>query len=352
MPDGDEVWLKRGDQPSRRSPIIRSELRIGDYLAHFERGPALMRQNCNEAALREANAAIALAPTLYARYNRAIILLALGRWREGFEEYRQTEVCEPFTRPRVRDALKAGLKLWNGEEIAGKRLLLLHAHGFGDTIMTLRFVQLLRKIGADVRLLMPDELKVLAAQVAPINRTGELDEADYVCPMLYLPGLLGITPSDVYGEPYLSVGQDKVGRWRGHLGPGRHIGIAWTTKAPVPGDYPRPIPLDRLVNALSAPGTQLHSVQKQGGLEALRLGVRVHEIENFADCAALMLAMDHIVSVDTAALHLAGAIGHPRVDGLLSHWASFRWLAPWYANVRLCRQTSPDDWDSALEQLA
>jgi ADP-heptose:LPS heptosyltransferase len=64
-----------------------------------------------------------------------------------------------------------------------------------------------------------------------------------------------------------------------------------------------------------------------------------------------MMEMDMIVSVDTAALHLAGAIGHPKVVGLLSHWASWRWLAPWYENVRLCRQAAAGDWSSALAQI-
>jgi ADP-heptose:LPS heptosyltransferase len=109
-----------------------------------------------------------------------------------------------------------------------------------------------------------------------------------------------------------------------------------------------------LVDALGGDlqrAANLHSVQRQGGLEALAHGVRVHEIGDFADCAAMMLAMDRIVTVDTAAVHLAGAIGHPRVELLLSHWASWRWLAPWYANVRFRRQTIADDWDSALAQL-
>ena len=64
-----------------------------------------------------------------------------------------------------------------------------------------------------------------------------------------------------------------------------------------------------------------------------------------------MLQMDVIVSVDTAALHLAGAIGHPKVYGLLSHWSSWRWIARWYDNGRLCRQSSDGDWASALAQI-
>jgi hypothetical protein len=342
MPDGDSVIMHGG-----RRAINRGQLQIGDYLAHFERALGFMRESRNAEALAAFDAAMALAPTLYVRFNRALALLAVGRWREGFAEYRQCEQHAPFTRPAVTDALAAGLKLWNGEDLAGKRLLLLHAHGAGDTIMTLRYVPLLKAIGADVVLKMPQELEWIAAQFAPV--TGTLQDADYVCPMLHVLGMLSVAPETVNGESYLRIDPEAVARARVRLGSGRHVGIAWSTSAQRPGDYPRTIPLDRLVVALS--GAQLHSVQKQDGLDALAHGVRVHELKTFADCAALMLAMDQIVSVDTAALHLAGAIGHPRVDGLLSHWASWRWLAPWYASVRLCRQTTADDWDSALAQL-
>jgi ADP-heptose:LPS heptosyltransferase len=89
----------------------------------------------------------------------------------------------------------------------------------------------------------------------------------------------------------------------------------------------------------------------QGADEARALGVHTHEFADFADCASLMMQMDMIVSVDTAALHLAGAIGHANVVGLLSHWSSWRWVAPWYANVRLCRQAAAGDWSSALAQI-
>jgi len=50
-------------------------------------------------------------------------------------------------------------------------------------------------------------------------------------------------------------------------------------------------------------------------------------------------------------VHLAGAIEHPRVTLLLSHWSSWRWLAHWYPTVKLCRQSTPGDWASALAQI-
>jgi hypothetical protein len=349
MPTDDEglTIVRGGAAPIRPARSLREKLRIQDYLTHFNGALALTRANQNEEALTEIDAALALAPTLYARFNRAMILLALGRWREGFDEYRQCEMRQPFIRQRVADAVAAGLKVWNGEEIAGKRLLLLHAHGFGDTLMALRFVPTLRAIGADVKLTVPAELTALAAPFALV--TDALDDCDFVCPLLHVLGMLSVVPEHVGGNPYLHVDAAAVARARGRLGPGRHVGIAWSTAVQRPEDYQRTIPLNKLVGALG--DARLHSVQKHGALEALAHGVRVHPLDNFADCAALMLAMDRIISVDTAALHLAGAIGHPRVEALLGHWASWRWLAPWYANTKLHRQTRADDWDSALAQL-
>jgi ADP-heptose:LPS heptosyltransferase len=70
--------------------------------------------------------------------------------------------------------------------------------------------------------------------------------------------------------------------------------------------------------------------------------------DDFADCAALMSLMDEIVAVDTAAVHLAGAIGHPSITLLLSSWHSWRWLSPLYDNIRVLRQDTPNDWKSAF----
>jgi hypothetical protein len=356
MPADDVLVIMRGLSHTRS---LRAEVRISDYVTHYDHALALARENRNTEALLELDAAIAVAPTLYASFNRALILLALGRWREGFAEYRRCEQRSPFKRQPVAEAEAAGLKLWDGEDIAGKRLLLLHAHGYGDTIMTLRYVPLLRALGAHVTLLMPDELHALAGQRAPVisqicDLAGPRARFDFVCPMLHVLGMLSVMPETVSGSPYLQVEPAAVEAWRARLGPGRHTGIAWSTSAQRPGDYPRTVPLEQLVDALGGDlqrAANLHSVQRQGGLEALALGIRVHEIGDFADCAAMMLAMDRIVTVDTAAVHLAGAIGHPHVELLLSHWSSWRWLAPWYANVKLRRQTIADDWDSALAQL-
>jgi hypothetical protein len=338
----------RGRPIGRRAVRNDFAIDIDAYLEHFNRAVALYKDNRVSDALIEAKATMQTYPTLRARFNHAMVLLASGSWREGLDEYWQCEQHAPFTRPQVQAAQNAGYDAWNGEDLRGKRLLVLHAHGFGDTIMMLRYLPKLVAMGADVTLSMPPELKRLT-QRWPSSDTDD-DYYDYFVPILHLLHWLHVTPENVDGSPYIAIEHRLVERWRRAHSPYRkRIGIAWSIGKPSDGDYPREIPLAQLVEALG--DVELHSVQTQHADEARALGVHVHEFEDFADCASLMATLDEIVSVDTAALHLAGAIGHPCVTGLLSYWSSWRWIAPWYTDMRLCRQAAPDDWASALAQI-
>ena len=329
--------------------IVTNDVKIDidDYLLHFNRVVDLYKANKVAQALEESDATLAAAPTLRARYNRSMVLLAMGRWKEGLAEYWTAEQSEPFIRPQVKEAIAAGLRPWMGESLEKKRLLLLHAHGFGDTIMCLRYVGGLR--GAVV--VVPPETERIASQCGVVSR--ELIDADYFCPLLHLLHFLGVNPSNVSGKSYLNSAFDRALSNKWHLriagSKRKKIGLAWSIGKPSKGDYPREIELKRLVDALGDEA-ELYSVQSQLSDQAADLGVTSFTFDDFADCAAMMRYMDEIISVDTAALHLAGAIGHRKVFGLLSHWASWRWIAPWYDNVRLLRQASPGDWASALDQ--
>jgi hypothetical protein len=331
----------------RRSVSNQPGIDIDGYLLHFNRVVDLYKSNKVSEALEESNQTLNAADTLRARFNRSMILLAMGRWKDGLSEYWEAEQHDPFMRPQVKQAIAAGLKPWKGETLDGsKRLLLLHAHGFGDTIMCLRYARGMKNIV----MVMPSELIKLAGQIGHVATN--LIDADYFCPMLHLIYMLGVTPELVNGEKYLDCSNDRqlINKWHLKLpGKRRKIGLAWSIGKPSKGDYPREIDLEQLVKLIDT-DAELHSVQSQDFERAEKLGVIPHEFEDFSDCAAMMRSMDEIISVDTAALHLSGAIGHPKVYGLLSSWASWRWVANWYDNVKLLRQTSENDWASALEQ--
>jgi len=79
------------------------------------------------------------------------------------------------------------------------------------------------------------------------------------------------------------------------------------------------------------------------------------ELNDFADTAALVAALDLVITVDTAVAHLAGALGKP-VWILNRFDACWRWLlgredTPWYPTARLFRQSAPGDWDSVVGQV-
>ena len=79
------------------------------------------------------------------------------------------------------------------------------------------------------------------------------------------------------------------------------------------------------------------------------------EIADFSDTAALIDAMDIIISVDTSVAHLAGAMGK-NVWVLLPYLPDFRWMldrkdSPWYPTMRLYRQNDFDKWNSVLTTI-
>ncbi len=79
------------------------------------------------------------------------------------------------------------------------------------------------------------------------------------------------------------------------------------------------------------------------------------QIEDFADTAALMECLDLVIAVDTAAAHLAGALGRP-VWLLNRHDTCWRWLrdrddSPWYPTLRQFRQPAPGDWASVIARV-
>jgi ADP-heptose:LPS heptosyltransferase len=80
------------------------------------------------------------------------------------------------------------------------------------------------------------------------------------------------------------------------------------------------------------------------------------QLTDFADTAALLANLDLLITIDTAAAHLAGAMGKPAWV-LLSHAPDWRWMldradSPWYPSLRLFRQPTPGDWATPIAEIA
>ena len=110
----------------------------------------------------------------------------------------------------------------------------------------------------------------------------------------------------------------------------------------------------------------LYSLQKQYGMEELHNlpeGMHVYNFgpdfdeDNgcFMDTAAVMKNLDLVISVDTAIVHLAGALGVP-IWVFIPFVPEWRWLhersdSPWYPTMRLFRQTKRGDWESVIKNM-
>ena len=117
----------------------------------------------------------------------------------------------------------------------------------------------------------------------------------------------------------------------------------------------RSAPLNRLSPMFDLPRTEWISLQTGPPAEQLTdtylpITDIAPTLDSFAHMAAVIADLDLVISVDSAAAHLAGALGRP-VWLMLPHmpdgsWMTVRTDSPWYPTMRLFRQPRPGDWQS------
>ena len=137
--------------------------------------------------------------------------------------------------------------------------------------------------------------------------------------------------------------------------------MAWSGSQAHVDDLNRSMTLDKLLPLLGLP-VEFHCLQKEVREEDQPLlqqvfGVRTYmdALDDFADTAALIAAMDLVISVDTSVVHLAGALAKP-VWVMLPYAPDYRWLldrtdSPWYPTATLFRQPAPQDWDAVIADV-
>ncbi|MCX7891138.1 MAG: tetratricopeptide repeat protein [Burkholderiales bacterium] len=362
--------------------VLRESAQPGEALAVLEAVPVdgalaaeraatlakVLQDRGDLAAATEAHdRAVALRPEAAdVRLTRALHLLALGRFEEGWTEYEQ--------RLRGSESPRRAFPVpdWDGGPLAGKRVLVYAEQGLGDEIMFASCLpDLAREAGrvvveCDARLarLFAHSFPQLAV-FAGRGKTkhpwlAEAGELDCAVPAGSLPGLYRRTRAAFPGTPYLAVPPERVAAWRERLsgiGPGPWVGVAWRGGVGKTREAARSMAPARMLEALAGGGRRFVSLQH---------GVRAGEIEScggalhaFPDAltdameqASLMAALDAIVTVCNTTVHLGGALGLP-VLVLVPSSPEWRYQyegehMPWYASVRLLRQTVPGDWDGPL----
>ena len=309
-----------------------------------------------------------------AHANRAFALLQLGRFAEGWREYEWRWQC-PGAPGRPRDQLRA--PVWDGAPLTGSTILIHGEQGLGDEIMFATCYPDVIEQAAHAIIVCEPRLERLfrrsfpAATVLAVVRG--MEHQWQIPPRLEVDGQIaaGSLPlhlrqseasfprrkSILVAEPEL------VARWRERfaaLGPGLKIGISWRAGEKPKERQLRTTRLEQWRPLLETPGASFINLQHGDCSDEIAeikraCGVTVHhwrDADNRNDIdglAARMAALDLVISVGNANVHLAGALGMPTWSLLPAH-GGWRWLqrrsdTPWYASVRLFRQAAANDWD-------
>ena len=304
-----------------------------------------------------------LGPDEAGQLQRALAHLMLGNYADGFRDfearYSGDEVALPKDAPWPR---------WTGQDLTGKRIVVLPEQGFGDALVMARFLPRLKALGCEVTHVVKPPLMRLMQAVEGVNHVlggaSKSEAYDYYTPNMSLPHLVGLPHDGPPPAPRLSIPEDSRARAETMLAPFRdrfRIGIVWTGSLTYRANHRRSAGLNHFAALAVQPGVQLFSLYKgedHGSLAASGMAGLVMDAcgqdRDFADTAAVIEQMDLMITTDTAVVHVAAALGKP-VWNLLS-WEGF-WLygaeetTPWYPSMRLFRQTRRGGWDEVFALL-
>jgi hypothetical protein len=246
--------------------------------------------------------------------------------------------------------------LWDGTPLDNRRVLIHCYHGLGDTIQFIRYIPLVARRARSVTVWAQPALLPLLATVSGIGRLIPLHNGDpgirrdLDIEIMELPHIFRTTRSTVPADvPYLHPGAQRAIR-----GAGYNVGVVWAG-----GDWDprRSIPFRDIESLAKLQGVTLHVLQRgRARSEAPSGWGRQTGSDRIAATAAVMRALDLVITVDSMPAHLAGALGVP-VWTLLHLDHDWRWpadgsITPWYPTMRLIRQRHEHQWSDVIAEVA
>jgi tetratricopeptide (TPR) repeat protein len=343
--------------------------------AHINLGTALHLASRYEEAMAECRIAIGIRSDFpEAHKDLSLMLLVQGNFEDGWREY-EWRLRLPNYFNHVN---RFKQPIWDGSNLTGKTILVHAEQGLGDSIHFSRFLPIVVQKAGKVILEVQSELVRLFKQtkmlegieIVPRERkSGPILPFDTHLPLMSLPWVLKrLDPTkdhDVVKPPYIFPNPELVEQWKSRIQDnGRlKVGLAWAGSKTNKNDRHRSITLSMLAPLGRVPNVDIYNLQlgKPGEQaanppEGMKLIDLTPMIGDFADTTAMVQNLDLIVSVDTAIIHLAGAMGKP-VMVMLQYTPDFRWLlqgdtTPWYPSVRFIRQTKFGVWEDVIERTA
>ncbi len=352
--------LKAGDADllTRRAMTLHELGRLPEALAGYE-------------------AALALQPgDALARFHKSLTLLVAEDYAAAWRDYETRFLSEDVPhRPRRYPR-------WDGAAAAGRTLLVYGEQGLGDEIMFASCLPDLLRSGvrcvvechAGLHSLFARSFPEASVYATPADRRvpDAIDALgiDWEIPLGSLPLYYRTQAADFpRHRGYLKAPPERVAAWRERLsvlGTGPKIGLSWRGGTMKSREPLRSIDLSHWLPILKVPGLHFVSLQYTAhaprDLHALAQdhGVQVAHwpdaIDDFAETAALVTALDLTLSVCTSIVHLAGALGRP-VWVMAPYTPEWRYghsgeTLRWYPSALMFRQRDDRQWQPVIDSVA
>ncbi len=374
----------------------------------------LRSTNQIDASIAAYDRALEITPDFnYARWSRAFSLLAKGDYVRGFADY-ELRITFPETQPSGK--IPANTPIWRGEAAVGKTILLICEQGLGDTFMFARFIPMVIARGLTITFAVQKSQLELMRQSFPdvtlvIIGEHEALQFDYWVALWSLAPALGITMENLPApRRFLQTREADVAKWRarlaaivpspsrGGLGRGwgsaaseiaRHstethltpslpleggaadraitIGLVWQGQFAGTDDQmaDRSIPprlMSKFIDDMSVEHPEIIWVSLQHGAPPLANKNVIdwtNDTVEFTQMAALIDALDVVITIDTGAAHLAAALG-ANTWVLLREAGDWRYgtqeingdTCAWSPTMRLFRQDKSRRWEPVFGQIA
>lgn len=258
------------------------------------------------------------------RFHQALSLLRAGRFSQAWPLYEARKQTPGLTIFRPTTTARE----WRGEDLRGKRLAVCPEQGFGDQIMWGRYLPLLAAAGAELLIVSHPRLmrlfETLGYRTWPAYTDRPIPQSDFWAHFGSVPlHLGGQSPPAAHYLHIASAGAD------GGIG------------------------------VLAEASQTNRSLREPFRSKLLALGTNLDPAAtgafDFLDTAQIIAGLDLVISVNTAVVNLAAALGR-RTWVLLPPGSDFRWglegRSPWYPAVTQYRLTEPGDWQAVIDNLA
>ena len=352
-PDLAEAWIGRGN-------VFTELTRYDDACAAYDR-------------------AISLAPDRAEAYwNKSLVKLCRGEFEEGWDLYEwRSQNKENIATLADLKSLQMSARQ-DRDVLVGKKVAILSEQGVGDEIM---FSSMLPDLLTDAKTIYyevdPRLTRLFAETFPDVTFVPRGENRNYLREQVFDVVLQAGSLGYAYRRgarlfprvSYLRANPIRIDKWKAVLakeaGQRLKIGISWRGGTDKTRRNDRSLDLEQLAPLIQNVDRYFVSLQYGNVSDELArfnntgAGKAVHclldDIDNFDDFAALIMALDVVISVQNTTVHMCGALGK-------TCWGMIPWRPEWrygtdgremiwYSSLALYRQKRAGHWTDVISQI-